>query len=342
MSVLTSRKDEHLSIVLERRHKAGRASAGFDDFEFVHCALPDLHLDEIDLSAPFLGRKLAAPFIVSSMTGGPSRASDINRNIAQACQTTGMAMAVGSQRVAIETGGADGGLSSDLRRIAPSIPIVGNIGVAQLNTGFGVDEARRAVDMLEADGLYVHLNPLQEAVQPEGDRDFRGLFDKVVALSNALPVPVLVKEVGNGISAKLAKRFTDAGITYVDVAGAGGTSWAAVEAARISEPADAAVANAFAQWGIPTAQAVQLVRDACPQSTIIASGGVRDGIDAAKAIRLGADIVGQAAGLLDAANENADALTTHLLGLKRALQIVCFCTNSLNLKALRNADITPA
>ncbi|MEN0088711.1 MAG: type 2 isopentenyl-diphosphate Delta-isomerase [Pseudomonadota bacterium] len=340
--MLTSRKDEHLSVVLERRHKAGRASAGFDAFEFIHCALPDLHLDQIDLTTSFLGRQLAAPFIVSSMTGGPSRATAINRNIAEACEATGMAMAVGSQRVAIETNGADGGLGTDLRRIAPSVPIVGNIGVAQLNTGFGVDEARRAVDMLEADGLYVHLNPLQEAVQPEGDRDFRSLFNKIVALSDSLPVPVLIKEVGNGISAGLAKRFVDAGITHIDVAGAGGTSWAAVEAARISDPEDAAVANAFAQWGIPTAQAVETVRATCPSSTIIASGGVRGGIDAAKAIRLGADMVGQAAGLLDAANDSAEALTTHLLGLKRALQITCFCTDSADLAALRRADIVPA
>ncbi|MEN0088459.1 MAG: type 2 isopentenyl-diphosphate Delta-isomerase [Pseudomonadota bacterium] len=340
--MLTSRKDEHLSIVLERRHKAGRASAGFDAFEFVHCALPDLHFDEIDLSQDFLGRKLAAPFIVSSMTGGPSRAADINRNIAEACEAAGVALAVGSQRVAIEQEGAGGGLGADLRRIAPSVPIVGNIGVAQLNTGFGVDEARRAVDMLEADGLYIHLNPLQEAVQPEGDRDFRGLFYKIEALANELPVPVLIKEVGNGISAPLAKRFVDAGIRHIDVAGAGGTSWAAVEAARISDPTDAATANAFAQWGIPTADAVMAIRDAFPESVIIASGGVRSGIDAAKAIRLGADMVGQAAGLLDAANDSAAALVAHLEGLKKALRIVCFCTDSGDLEALRKADITSA
>ncbi|MEO0635923.1 MAG: type 2 isopentenyl-diphosphate Delta-isomerase [Pseudomonadota bacterium] len=340
--MLTSRKDEHLSVVLERRHKPGRSTAGFDAFDFIHCALPDLHLDEIDLTTSFLGRRLSAPLLVSSMTGGPSRAAAINLNIAEACEAAGVAMAVGSQRVAIETDGADGGLSADLRRVAPSIPIIGNIGVAQLNTGFGVDEARRAVDMLEADGLYIHLNPLQEAVQPEGDRDFRGLFDKIIALSDALPVPVLIKEVGNGVSAPLAERFMKAGISHIDVAGAGGTSWAAVEAARISDPADAATANTFAEWGIPTAEAVRSIRERCPSSTIIASGGIRNGIDVAKAIRLGADMVGQAAGLLDAANDSADALTSHLNGLKRGLQICCFCTDSADLEALRKADITTA
>jgi isopentenyl-diphosphate delta-isomerase len=337
--MLTSRKDEHLSVVLEGRHVKSGVTTGLEKVNFVHCALPDLHFDEIDISAELLGRQLAAPIIVSSMTGGPSRAGAINEHIARACEQTGIAMAVGSQRVAIENAEEAGGLGKNLRKLAPSIPIIGNIGAAQLNTGFGLEEAKQAVDMIEADGLYVHLNPLQEAVQPEGDRDWRGLFEKIKRLNEELGVPVLIKEVGNGISAKLAKRFVDAGISHIDVAGAGGTSWAAVEAARIDDPHHAAVANSFSDWGVTTADAIRSVRDTCPQATIIASGGIKSGLDIARALRLGADFAGQAAGLLSAANASTDELVQHIESLKYALRIACFCTDSPNISALKKAEI---
>ncbi len=339
--MLTNRKDEHLSVVLGERHRKSAKSTGFEAIEFVHCALPEIDLDDIDLTTSFLGKRISAPLLVSSMTGGPARATAINENLARACEALRLPFAVGSQRVAIEEGGT-GGLDKSLRRLAPSVPILGNFGAAQLNHGFGPDEAKRAVDMIAADALYIHLNPLQEAVQPEGDRNWSGLFDKIVAVADALPVPVAIKEVGSGISASLARRLVDAGITIIDVAGAGGTNWAAVEAARMENEEQARVANAFADWGIPTADAVFGVRSECPEATVIASGGIRSGIDIAKAIRTGADLTGQAAGLLQAANASPEALVTHFETTIAELRIVCFCTGSANLVELKSAELQQA
>jgi isopentenyl-diphosphate delta-isomerase len=336
--VLSDRKNEHLSVVLGRRYERPRETTGFDKINFVHCALPELDLDLIDLSTWFLGKRISAPLLVSSMTGGPARSAAINETIAAACEELKLPFAIGSQRVALEGGGA-GGLGQKLRAIAPSVPIIGNLGAAQLNLGFGAEEAKRAVEMIEADALYIHLNPLQEAVQPEGNRNWAGLFDKIVAVAQALPVPLAVKEVGGGLSAGLARRFTEAGIDIIDVAGAGGTSWAAVEAARIEDPGRASLANAFVDWGIPTAEAVMEVRSACPNATIIASGGMKSGIDVAKAVRLGADIAGMAAGVLEAANHSPAALTKRFRLIIEELRISCFCTGSADLAALRAAKL---
>lgn len=336
--MLTDRKDEHLSVVLGKRHRISGKSTGFEALDFVHCALPEMRLDDVDVTTSFLGKRISAPLLVSSMTGGPARAVSINENLARACEVLKLPFAVGSQRVAIEEGGA-GGLSRSLRTLAPSVPILGNLGAAQLNRGFGVTEALKAVEMIDADALYIHLNPLQEAVQPEGDGDWRGLFEKIVAVADGLPVPLAIKEVGSGISAALARRFVDAGIAIIDVAGAGGTNWAAVEAARMDDPDRARLANAFADWGIPTARAVWEARAACPNATIIASGGIRNGIDIAKAIRCGADLAGQAAALLDAANTSPDTLIRHFETTIEELRVSCFCTGSANLSALQSAEL---
>ncbi len=336
--MLKDRKDEHLSVVLNDLQKSSTKTTGFESIDFVHCALPEMHLDDIDLHTTFLGKRISAPLLVSSMTGGPERAAFINENLARACETMSLPFAVGSQRVAIEKEGK-GGLDRGLRALAPSVPIIGNLGAAQLNRGFGIDEAKRSVEMIDADALYIHLNPLQEAVQPEGDRDWSGLFDKIAALADDLPVPVAVKEVGSGISGSLARRLFDAGVTIIDVAGAGGTNWAAVEAARMDDPLKARLANAFCGWGIPTAVAVAEARVACPQSTIIASGGIRSGIDIAKAIRLGADIAGQAAGLLQAANTSTESLVAHFETVIQELRISCFCTGAKDLDALKTVPI---
>ena len=336
--VLSERKNEHLSVVLGHRHARPSESTGFDQIDFIHCALPELNLDLIDLSAFFLGKKISAPLLVSSMTGGPVRSAAINETVAAVCEELKLPFAVGSQRVALEEGGV-GGLGKKLRAIAPSVPIMGNLGAAQLNLGFGAEEAKRAVEMIEADALYIHLNPLQEAVQPEGNRNWAGLFDKIVAVAQAIPVPLAVKEVGGGLSARLASRFTEAGIDIIDVAGAGGTSWAAVEAARIEDPGRASLATAFVDWGIPTAQAVVEARTICPNATIIASGGIRTGIDIAKAVRLGADIAGMAAGVLQAANESPDALMKRFRLIIEELRRACFCTGSGDLAALRMAEL---
>ena len=335
--MLSDRKNQHLDIVLGGRGR-GLARSGLEDVTFVHVALPELHMDEIDLSLHFLGRRIAAPLLVSSMTGGPARAAAINRHLAEACEALGLPLAVGSQRVAIEAGEA-GGLGTELRRLAPSVPLLANFGAAQLNTGFGLEEAQRAVEMIGADALIIHLNPLQEAVQPEGDRDWRGLLGRIEALARALPVPLVAKEVGAGLSGAVARRLWNAGVGILDVAGAGGTSWAAVEAERAQNARQAAVARAFADWGIPTAQAIVEVRASCPQAVVIGSGGIRDGLDAARAIRLGADLAGQASGLLEAATQSAEAVAEHFGTVIAQLRVACFCTGSRDLAALRVAAL---
>lgn len=337
MGVIGDRKNQHLDIVLGGRGRGG-ARTGLDRVAFAHVALPELRMDGIDLSLRFLGRRIAAPLLVSSMTGGPARADAINRNLAEACEALGLPLAVGSQRVAIEAGEA-GGLGAELRRLAPSVPLLANFGAAQLNTGFGAAEARRAVEMIGADALIIHLNPLQEAVQPEGDRDWRGLLARIEGLARDLPVPVVAKEVGAGISGAVARRLWEAGVQVIDVAGAGGTSWAAVEAERARTPLQAAVARAFADWGIPTAQAIAEVRAACPDAVVVGSGGIRDGLDVARAIRLGADLAGQASGLLEAATRSAESVAEHFATVTEQLRVACFCTGSKDLAALRTAPL---
>ncbi|QGZ28715.1 type 2 isopentenyl-diphosphate Delta-isomerase [Stutzerimonas stutzeri] len=334
------RKNEHLDIVLDPRRACSAVDTGFAALRFEHCALPELRLEDIDTRSVLFGRDLAAPVLISSMTGGAARATQINRHLAEAAEVLGIALAVGSQRIALDTG-ADHGLTRQLRQLAPSIPLLANFGAAQLVAGYGLDEAQRAVEMIDADALIIHLNPLQEAVQAGGDRDWRGVLSAIEALAVRLPVPLVAKEVGAGICASVARRLLDAGVSVIDVAGAGGTSWAAVEAERAPDPRQRAIAQAFAGWGIPSAQAIVRVRQACPGAHLIASGGIRDGIDAAKAIRLGADLVGQAAGVLDAALIGPQAVIEHFQIMIEQLRVACFCTGSADLASLARAPLLP-
>jgi isopentenyl-diphosphate Delta-isomerase len=338
LSGIVNRKDEHLDIILSGKGAHARDN-GFAGVRFVHEALPDLDHGKIDLGADFLGRRLKAPLLISSMTGGPARAEAINARLAEAAQHLGIALAVGSQRAALEAEDGQAGLDMALRLRAPDTPILANIGAAQLTRGFGVDAARRVLDMVAADALIVHLNPLQEACQPEGDRDWWGVEAALEALVRGLDAPVVVKETGAGISAATARRLFAMGVAAVDVAGAGGSNWATVEGERATDAADRAHAAAFADWGLPTARAIAEVRAACPTGVIIGSGGVRDGVEAAKAIRLGADMVGQAAGVLAAATVSTEAVVEHFQILLRQLRTVCFCTGSANLTALRRAPL---
>ena len=334
---IIGRKDQHLDVVLSGGGRHAR-DAGFDAIRFVHEALPDIDYDKIDLSADFLGHRLRAPLLISSMTGGPTRAEAINARLAEGAQALGIALAVGSQRSALEAGAVEG-LDLSLRRRAPDTPILANIGAAQLVRGFGVDEARRIVEMIGADALIVHLNPLQEACQPEGDRDWWGVGAALEALIRKLEVPVVVKETGAGISGPTARRLIDMGAAAIDVAGAGGANWGLIEGERATRPADKAHALAFADWGVPTPVAIAAVRAACPDAAIIGSGGVRDGVDAAKAIRLGADVVGQAAGVLEAATVSTEAVIDHFTLMIRQLRTACFCTGSANLAGLKRARL---
>lgn len=336
---ILNRKDQHLDIVLDGRTARYRqAATGFEAIAFEHCALPELDLDEIDLATPFLGRTLRAPFLISSMTGGPQRAAAINRHLAEAAEALGLALAVGSQRVAL-SGSGDGGVTRELRRLAPTVPLLANLGGAQIVDEYGLDEARRAVEMIDADALIIHLNPLQEILQPEGDRRWRGALAAIERLVVALDVPIVVKEVGCGLSAAVARRLSGVGVDILDVAGAGGTSWAAIEGERAGTEHQRRVAAAFSDWGIPTAVAIRAVRDAVPGAVVIGSGGIRTGLDAAKAIALGADLVGQAAAVLDGAVTSTEAVVAHFRILHDQLRAACFCTASPTPAALRQARL---
>lgn len=337
MSEIGRRKRDHIDIVLSgaARHSV---PAGFDHVRFRHNALPEVDFAAIDLSASFLGRPLKIPFLASSMTGGPEVSDRINRAIAEAAQQLGFAMAVGSQRISLTTGDRSG-LGPELRRIAPGIPIYGNLGAVQLVHGMGLEEARRAVDQIGADALILHLNPVQEAVQPGGDRNWQGVEAAIERMARALGVPVIAKEVGSGISGAVARRLADCGVAAIDVAGAGGTSWPAVEGARLAGAQDQNLGEIFRDWGIPTPVCLAEVHEACPHMPLIASGGIRHGLDAAKAIRLGASITAQAASLLPAAMQGPEAVAAHVAAFAEALRVACLATGSKDLAALAAAPL---
>ncbi len=338
---ISERKQDHLDIVLRQDVSAKGIRTGFERFFFEHVALPELHLEQIDLSIPFLGKQLRAPLLISSMTGGTTSAYEINVHLAAAAQHLGIAMGVGSQRAALEH--PELAWTYQVRKIAPDVLLLANLGAVQLNYGYGVDQARQAVEMIEADGLILHLNPLQEAVQPQGDHDWRGLYARIEQLVAQLPVPVVVKEVGNGLSATVARQLAECGVAVLDVAGAGGTSWSEVEAHRQSNPLRKRIAHAFVGWGIPTALSLLEIRRQLPDLPLVASGGIRNGIDAAKAIRLGADLVGIAAPALEAAcgehPQPEQAVIEALEAVIEELRIVAFCTGSANLAQLKKARI---
>ncbi|MGE5217795.1 MAG: type 2 isopentenyl-diphosphate Delta-isomerase [Chloroflexota bacterium] len=330
------RKKEHLELCLDGERVASPSSTGLEAYRFIHNALPELDIDEIDLSTTFLGKPIKAPILISSMTGGFDLARKVNRNLAAAAQALGLAMGVGSQRVAIEEPSA--ATSFEVRDIAPDILLFGNLGAVQLNYGYTVEHCRRAVAMIGADGLILHLNVLQEAVQPEGNRNFKGLGDKIAAVCRELEVPVVVKEVGNGISVDVAKRLQHAGVKAVDIAGKGGTSWSAVEAQRAAKQGQRPD-TAFADWGIPTEEALISVRKALPKMQIVASGGIRSGVDIAKAIALGADIAAFGQPLLAAALESSAKVVEYISGIIHELKVSMLCAGTANLAELRRAPL---
>jgi isopentenyl-diphosphate delta-isomerase len=327
------RKAEHIRLALDPRMQQPRSF--FDDYCFEHLALPELDYDAIDLSCEFLGRRLSAPLLISCMTGGTAEAERINRNLARAAEATGIAVGVGSQRRALEDPAAEE--SFRIRPYAPSVPILANLGAVQLNYGFSLEECRRAVAMVEADALVLHLNPLQEVIQPEGQRNFAGLLDKIGGIARKLEVPVIVKEVGCGISRAVAERLLGVGVAMVDTAGAGGTNWARIEAARAD---DAGLGELFADWGIPTLSAIRRLRG-MPGLTVIGSGGVRHGIDVAKALAAGADLAGMAYRFLQAANESAEAVVAKVRRVVRELRTSMFCVGAGTLAGLRDVPLHP-
>ena len=332
------RKSEHIRINLEEEVSFRSVSTGFQSYRFLHCALPDVDLAEVDTSIRLLDRCLAAPLIISSMTGGTPEAEAINCSLAEAAQAAGIGMALGSQRAAVEDASLEP--TYRVRHLAPDILLLANLGAVQLNYGYGLDECRRVVDMIEADALILHLNPLQEALQPQGNTNFAGLLPKIEAVCRALRVPVVVKEVGWGISQQVARRLADAGVAAIDIAGAGGSSWSEVERHRARTEHERHVASAFAAWGLPTAESLLMAKEGAPGVPIIASGGIRDGIDIAKAIALGAAACGVAGPFLPAASRSAAAATQLAAVLIDQLRVAMFATGANDIAMLRTTPLS--
>lgn len=303
VSPVQRRKAEHIRINLEEDVRSA-TSTGLDNYRLIHEALPELNLQEVDPSVKLFGRRLKSPVLISSMTGGTAVAHRINRHLAEAAQSEGVAIGVGSQRAALEH--PEQARTFQVRRYAPDALLFANLGAVQLNYGYGVDECRRAVEMIQADGLYLHLNPLQEALQAGGDTNFRGLAKRIEEVCRRLPVPVVAKEVGWGISERTARLLANCGVAAIDVAGAGGTSWSQVEMHRAPDEMFRRLAGSFVAWGIPTANSIVAVKKAAPSVLVIASGGLKDGLDIAKCLALGATLGGMAGLFLRAAAVSTD------------------------------------
>jgi isopentenyl-diphosphate delta-isomerase len=337
--VTERRKDDHIRISLEENVEFPRLTTGLERLRFMHQAVPELNLDEVSTRTTFFNKTLNSPLLISSMTGGTERAQNINRLLAEAAQEARIAMGLGSLRAALEN--PELAATYNVRPVAPDILLFANLGAVQLNYGYGVDECRRAVEIVGADALFLHFNALQEAVQPEGDGNFSGLLLKIESVCHQLEVPVVAKEVGWGFSPQAARQLADAGIAAIDVAGAGGTSWSEVEYHRAPTANHAHVARAFADWGIPTADSIQYVRDAAPGLPIIASGGLRDGIDVAKCIALGADLGGLAGPFLKAAAESVEAVRRLIWELTRQVRIAMFVSGAADIPALKQTPLYP-
>lgn len=330
------RKRDHIDISLTQ-DVAHETTTGLENYRFTHNALPDIDLDQIDLSAEFLGHRLHAPLLISSMTGGTEHARKINIRLAEAAQHRKIALGLGSLRAALET--PDLIDTYRIRPWAPDTLLLANLGAVQLNYGYDASHCQRAVDLVAADGLILHLNPLQEALQPEGDTRWSGLLPKIEAVCRALSVPVIAKEVGWGISGETARQLIDAGVAAIDVAGAGGTSWSQVEMYRAQDDVSKRVAARFRDWGIPTAESLLIVRQAIPHKPVIASGGLRHGLDVAKVLALGASMAGMAGPFLKAAATSTAAVTDEIDELTRTLRIAMFAVGARDIAALKSAPL---
>ena len=322
---IEQRKADHIKINLEKDVRSA-LTTGLDNFLFTHEALPELDLDHVDTSLKLFDKLLAAPILISSMTGGTEEAETINLRLAETAYVMRVAMGVGSQRAAIEH--PEQAKTFQVRRVAPDIMLFANLGAVQFNYGYGIDQCRRAVDMIEADALYLHLNPLQEAVQAGGDTNFAGIAKKIEEVCKKLEVPVIAKEVGWGISERTAKLLANCGVSAIDVAGAGGTSWSQVEMHRAPDEFTRELAATFVGWGIPTADSILNVKKAAPNMTIFASGGIKDGLDIAKCIALGATLGGMAGQFLKAAAISTKSAVQMMKLTKRQIEVTMFAAGA--------------
>ena len=328
------RKADHIRICLEKKAQARKATAGFEDIQLVHRALPEVNKEKISLSTSFLGKKFSAPLIVGAMTGGTEEATKINASIAEAVENLHLGMGVGSQRAAIEDKKLEKTFSV-ARKKAPTAFLIANVGSAQLVQEYGLKEIKKAMEMIDADALAVHLNAVQEALQPEGQTNFKGVLAKITEIAGELDKPVIVKETGCGISGEDAKSLEATGVKAIDVGGVGGTSFAAVEYYRSSLHDKGEL---FWDWGIPTVvsliEATQTVK-----IPVIASGGVRSGLDIAKSLALNAKLASISQPVLETAVKGAKETQELLSRLIAELQNVMFLVGAENLEALTKVPL---
>ena len=331
--MLTDRKLKHVEVCLHYPIEYTTRTTGFERFDLPYRALPETDLHSVDTGTTFLGKPLRAPLLIGAMTGGAELSGTINRHLALAAEAVGVGLMLGSQRVMLEH--IEAASSFKVRPYAPNTLLIGNLGVAQINKGYGVEELRRAVESIGADALALHTNPLQEALQKNGDTNFSGLVDKLEKIVPQVPYPVLLKEVGHGLSAQVARSVENVGFAALDVAGAGGTSWAKVEEfvnyGSVRSPQ-------LAEWGIPTATALQEVHRALPDMPLVASGGIRSGVDIAKALLLGAQVVAIAKPLLEPATRSAEAVVEILERLIWELRVAMHCSGAGDLEALKRLE----
>ncbi|RJS87924.1 type 2 isopentenyl-diphosphate Delta-isomerase [Candidatus Bathyarchaeota archaeon] len=337
---IKKRKTDHIYICLNEDVEAKKITTGFEDIFFIHRALPELNLEEIDLTTEVFGYKFSAPIMISSITGGAEEAIKINASIAEAIEEFGLGMGVGSQRAALENPNLRRTYTI-VRKKAPNAFLAANIGASQIIRDYGIKELEKIVEMIEADALIIHLNPLQEAIQPEGEAFYLGALRKIRQIAESLDVPIIVKETGAGISAEDAKKLEEAGVAGIDVAGAGGTSWAAVEWYRAHQRGDhlaEEVGKEFWDWGIPTAASVIEVAQSV-DIPIIASGGVRSGLDIAKAISLGADLAGFALPILEPAVKGSEKVKEKIKIVIQQLRTSMFLVGACSIERLKGAPL---
>lgn len=337
MTPIVSRKLKHVEACLQYAVEYSTRTTGFEAFDLPYRALPETDLSSINTRTSFLGKPLKAPMLIGAMTGGATLSGTINRHLAEAAEHLGVGLMLGSQRVMLEDKNARP--SFEVRPHAPTALIIGNMGAAQLNKGYGAGELEQAITLINADALALHTNPLQEALQKRGDTNFRDLIPKLEALVPALPYPIILKEVGHGLSAATALSVKNVGFAALDVAGAGGTSWAKVEEyvnyGELRHPE-------LAEWGIPTATALTEVHRALPATPLIASGGIRSGLACAKALALGAEVVAIARPLLAPAIESTEAVIRQLEHYIFELKIAMHCAGAADIGALKQLDLSRA
>lgn len=336
---ITSRKDEHIDLCLQKQLVPRGVTTGLSGYTLEYDALPEIDLQDVDTTTTVLGKRLAAPLIIGAMTGGSARAKEINRRLAKAAAKVGVGLALGSQRAMV----VDPKLSHTfaVRDEVEDIPLlIGNIGAVQLNLGVTSGMIAEAMQAVKADALNFHLNPLQEAIQPEGDTCFAGLWAKLGQTVETLALPCLVKEVGAGLSAKTLAKLRRLPLAGVEVAGVGGTSWAKVESYRAPDNSrQAQVGERLAGFGVPTMESLVLCREAMGERLVIASGGIRSAMDVAVALALGADAVALAQPLLVAADNSEDELVEVLETLVYELRVISFCVGAADMPALRKARV---